>query len=197
MGLFKYSILLSVLSIFIGCTQVDRMDEKDVVDFSGNWNNTDSRLVAEEMIKDSLNKPWITDYIINKKNKPVVVVGTVRNNTAEHINVETFTKEIERAFVNSGKIKVVANVFERAELRDELERISQHARADTIKKIKQETGADFVLMGVINDIVDKKGSKRVQYYQVNLELIDLENHEKSWIGQKKISKVVNQRKLGF
>ena len=195
--MFKYLLILCLPIAFIGCTQVDRIGEKDIVDYSGNWNNTDSRMVAEEMIKDSLEQYWITEFFKSKKTEPVVIIGSVVNNSAEHINVQTFTKEIERAFVNSRKIKVVANSLESPELRAELQKIKKHARADTIKKVKQETGADFILMGVINDIVDREGGNRVQSYQVNLELINLENHEKSWIGQKKINKVVKKRKFGF
>jgi penicillin-binding protein activator len=195
--MFKYLLILCLPIAFIGCTQVDRIGEKDIVDYSGNWNNTDSRMVAEEMIKDSLEQYWITEFFKSKKTEPVVIIGSVVNNSAEHINVQTFTKEIERAFVNSRKIRVVANSLESPELRAELQKIKKHARADTIKKVKQETGADFILMGVINDIVDREGGNRVQSYQVNLELINLENHEKSWIGQKKINKVVKKRKFGF
>lgn len=194
---FTTLFIFSLSIAFVGCTQVERIGEKDIVDFSGKWNNTDSRMVAEEMIKDSLDQYWLTEFFKSEKKEPVVVLGSVVNNSAEHINVQTFTKEIERAFVNSRKIKVVANVFERQELRAELDRMKKHARPETIKKIKKETGADFILMGVINDIVDRERGNTVQSYQVNLELINLENHEKSWIGQKKINKVVKKRKFGF
>ncbi|MFM2397140.1 MAG: hypothetical protein RLZZ144_390, partial [Pseudomonadota bacterium] len=38
-----------------GCaTEVKRVGVEQVKDLSGNWNDTDSRLVSEEMIRDSM-----------------------------------------------------------------------------------------------------------------------------------------------
>ena len=188
-----------VLALFLlaGCTSVSRKDEKDVIDLSGNWNDTDSQQVADEMIKDSLGKAWLSEYKGAAKRTPVAVVGTVRNNTAEHINSETFTKELERAFVNSGKIRVVAASSDRTELRNEIRQMQGNASPETLKKLKKETGADFFLLGVINDITDQEKGKSVRFYQVNLELIELETHEKVWIGQKKIKKLVEKTKFGI
>lgn len=44
---------------------------------------------------------------------PTVVIGSVRNKSHEHINVETFIKDMERALINSGKVDFVANAEER------------------------------------------------------------------------------------
>jgi len=63
--------------------------------------------------------------------------------------------------------------------------------------LRQETGADYMLLGVVNDIGDKQGGKAVNYYQINLELIDLQSHEKVWIGQKKIKKLVKKNAFGL
>jgi len=35
------------------------------------------------------------------------------------------------------------------------------------------------------------------YYQVDLELVDLETNVKSWYGQKKIKKIVERRRFLF
>jgi hypothetical protein len=54
-----------------------------------------------------------------------------------------------------------------------------------------------MLIGGINSIVDAAGGKQVRFYQVELEMINLESNEKVWIGQKKIKKIVEQSRFGF
>lgn len=181
----------------LGCKTIDRVDEKKVIDVSGRWNDTDARLVAEEMTRDSLSHSWSMHFDARQQRHPVVVIGTVHNNTAENINSQVFTKELERAFVNSGHIKVVAGPAERGDLREEVRAMRGNVRPETLKRLQQETGADFYLMGFINDIVDEEKGEKVQFYQINLELIDLVSHEKVWIGQQDVKKHIQQKKFGI
>ena len=53
-------IFICIGFILTGCaTSVERVDTDKVIDLSGRWNDTDSRLVSEEMIKDALSRPWL------------------------------------------------------------------------------------------------------------------------------------------
>ena len=47
-----------------------------------------------------------------------------------------------------------------------------------------------MLQGTINSIVDSFEGKKVVYYQVDLELVDLESNTKVWLGDKKIKKAI-------
>jgi uncharacterized protein (TIGR02722 family) len=189
--LFYISIIAGLL--MLGCAtsrQVQRMDPGQQMDLSGRWNDTDSKLVAEEMVKDGLSRVWLTDYIAEEGRKPVIIVGFIKNKTHELISSETFIKDIEREFINSGKVKVVQAGAAREELRAERSDQQDFASLETMKEWGQEKGADFILQGVINSIVDTEGKQKVVYYQVDLELTDLESNEKAWIGTKKIKKLV-------
>jgi len=179
----------------IGCGEsktVTRVEPDQAIDLSGDWNDTDSRQVAEEMIKDVLNRPWLPDFKGEKKRTPVVIVGTVRNRSTEHISSTTFTKNLERELINSGRVEFVANKEERAEVRDERTDQQEFSTPESLKKFQQETGADFMLRGDITSIIDQDGGSRVKYYQVNLELVNIETNKKAWIGEKKIKKLVEQ-----
>jgi uncharacterized protein (TIGR02722 family) len=171
-------------------TQVSRIDPSQTVDLSGAWNDSDSRMVAEEMIQDALNRPWISNFTQANGHPPAVIVGTVRNLSHEHINVNTFTADMERALVNSGRVEFVAASGERDEIRGE--RIDQdlNARDDTRNAPGQEIGADFMLKGQINSIFDTEGKQQVRYYQVDLNMISMADNRKVWLGQKKIKKLV-------
>jgi uncharacterized protein (TIGR02722 family) len=155
-------------------------------------------LVAEEMIADCLGRPWLEVYMArNDRKMPAVIVGAVKNRTDEHINVQTFVKNLERALINSGRVQFVASRDERGQIRDERVDQAEHATDDTMKGPGKEHGADFMLIGSINSINDEIKGKRVIYYQTNLELISLENNVKAWIGEKQIKKMVKKPKAGW
>jgi uncharacterized protein (TIGR02722 family) len=187
-------ILFLILGIAAtGCTstrKVERIDETETIDLSGRWNDTDSRLVAEEMISDALSRDWKDNSLEKQGQKPSVVVGLVRNKSHEHINTETFIKDIEREFINSGMVRVVQAGSARDQLREERGQQQEFASPETVKSWGREIGADFMLQGVLNSIVDTIDKKKVVFYQVDLELSDIETGEKVWIGSKKIKKFI-------
>ena len=185
--------LASLVVMLTACaTQVERIDTDEVRDLSGRWNDTDSRLVSEEMIKDVLDHPWLSQFTRDKRHKPAVIVGEVLNLSHEHISVETFVNDIELALINSGKVTAVASGNERGEIREERKDQDLNAREDTRKAMGQEIGADFMLKGTINTIMDTEGKEQVRFYQIDLTLISLADNSKVWVGQKKIKKFVKK-----
>jgi penicillin-binding protein activator len=192
-------LLLGALAMS-GCgtsQSVSRIDPNETVDLSGDWNDTDSRLVAEEMISDVLSRPWLGEFKGEKKRPPDVIVGTVKNRSTEHIQTITFIKNLERELINSGRVNFVASKEERTEVREERADQQENASAESMKKFQQEAGADFMLRGDIATIVDQDRGDQVKYYQVNLELVNLESNRKVWIGEKKIKKLVSQSGTKF
>ena len=176
-------------------TSVDRMGVDEVKDLSGAWNDTDSRLVSEEMIQDVLSRAWLQDYTGARKKQPNVIVGEIRNLSHEHINLNTFVADMERALINSGKVHFVASRAERDDIRSERKDQDTHASEATRKAMGQELGADFMLKGAINTIIDLSGSTQVRYYQVDLNLISMADNRIVWLGQKKIKKLVRRSNL--
>ncbi len=190
------ALAASLLLLLAGCgTSVERMESGEVKDLSGAWNDTDSRLVSEEMIQDVLARDWLPDFTRMNKKKPAVIVGEVLNLSHEHLNVNTFTADMERALINSGKVQFVASRTERGEVREERKDQDLHAAEATRKPAGQEYGADYMLKGTINTIIDTSGSSQVRYYQVDLTLISLKDNVKAWVGQKKIKKLVKRGNL--
>jgi uncharacterized protein (TIGR02722 family) len=183
---------LALTLILSGCAnrKVNRIDPSTQTDLSGRWNDTDSRLVAEEMIKDVLDKPWRMVYEERMNRKPVVIVGSVKNKTSEHIDPITFIKDLEKAFINSGTVGVVQSGDERSQVRDERNDQQTFASEESRKQWGKERGADFMLNGVMVSIVDAYKNNKTITYQVNMELTNLETNEKVWIGGKNIKKQI-------
>jgi len=178
--------------LFTNCShKVTRIDPSEQVDLSGRWNNTDSRFVAEDMTKNILGANWLTDHMASKNGqRPTVIVGFVTNKSHEHIEAETFVKDVENSFVTTQKVRLVQGGKKREELRAEKADQQTNSSASSMKKFGLEQGADFILQGSINSIVDSQKRKKVVYYQVNLELTNIETNEVVWIGEKKIAKYV-------
>ena len=186
---------LTVLGALAGCaspSKVMRVDPNQPVDLSGKWNDTDSRMVSDEIIPTCLNAPWSSKFMEYSGRLPVVMVATVYNKTDEHISADTFINDLERAFIESKRVRVVQGG---AEL-DEIRAIRQGQISFTDPAVRdylqKELGVDYVLQGTINKIADTDANRRVYFYQVDLELTDLKTTEKVWMGQKELKKYVEK-----
>lgn len=197
------ALLLAVLAFAAaGCSRnVTRIAPEQAVDLSGDWNDVDSRLVAQEMIRQSFagegDGNWAARYTRAHGERPTVIVGSIRNRSMEHVPVGTFVRDLERAYINSGLVEVVASAPEREEVRDERYDQQEHAAANTRSRLSMENGADYLLQGDIQSIEDREGGKSIVFYQVDLALVDVQSNAKIWVGQHKIKKFVERPRIRF
>lgn len=177
--------------------RVTRIEPSAVTDLSGRWNDTDSRLVANELVEQTLAAGWAKRYTdLHGGEAPAVIVGSFANRTMEHIQLGTFVKDVEKALITTGAARVVASSDERLELRAERKDQQQHARADSRARPGQELGARYALTGELQAIEDVDGRERVVFYQVDASLVDLETNTKVWVGQHKIKKYIERARFG-
>lgn len=195
-------LAIAVVAASAACAPrtVSRIAPDQVTDLSGKWNDTDSRVVAQALIGQSFESPYGPNWAIrhsqgNGGALPRVIVGSVRNRSMEHIAVGTFVRDLERAFVNSGIVQVVASRDERSEIREERADQQDNAAASTRAAVGMESGANYMLQGEIQTIEDREGGQTVMFYQVDVTLIDLESNAKTWVGQHKIKKLIERSRL--
>ena len=190
------TLLLAGVLLVAGCggKQVTRTAVEEQIDLSGEWNDIDSQQVSAALTGQITTSPWVEDFRAEKGKKPYLIVGTVRNKTPEHIPVKTFIADLERNFINGGRVRVVASAEERDEIRGERADQQEFASQETMKQWGREKGADFMLIGEINSIFDQEGGDQVKYYQVDAYLVDLQDNTKVWAGFEKIKKFVGKGK---
>lgn len=194
-GRIGFPLVILALIWAAGCAgrQVSRLDPNSTTDLSGRWNDTDSRLVAEEMVRDCLSRPWLEEWSSAHDAKPVVIVGKVVNRSHEHIQVDAFINDIQQALINSGKVRFVASSRERDELRGEKEDQQQgYTRDETQASVVSEEGANFMLKGEILTTLDEAGEKAIIHYQVTLDLYNISTNELVWKGKKEIKKKIER-----
>lgn len=187
--------LCCLLFVFTGCqsVRVERIDADTQIDLSGYWNDTDIRIVAESLVKDCVNAPAIDNYLRTNRKYPVVIVGTFKNETDEHIDTSIIAKKFEAALINSGKVDFVASSDERAEIREERIEQQEWASEETAKRLANETGADFMLKGSVKTSIDMADRMTTRTYFVYAELIDIETNRKLWVGENsEIKKLVKR-----
>ena len=174
----RMTVVVPLLLLAACATSVKRLDVEEVKDVSGRWNDTDSQMVAEAMIQDCLSHPWVDQFRRDHSGKqPVLIVGTIANRSTEHI---------------SGDATFVASSGEREQLRSERDAQAGYTAEESRSFHGEESGADYMLIGTLNSIVDKEGRRSVVFYQVDLELVDMRTNRKVWIGDKKIKKYVKR-----
>ncbi len=187
--------LAAVVVVLAGCSSrtVSRVDPGTQIDLSGNWNDIDSQNVAADLVDEITSGVWIENHIAGDQgDRPVVIVGTIRNKTVEHIPMKTLTADIERTFINSGRVSVVATPEEREQVRQERAEQQDFASEETMKRWGREMGADYMLLGELNNIFDSYDGNEVKFYQTDVYLVDLENNLKVWAGQTKTKKAIGK-----
>jgi hypothetical protein len=199
-------LLLALTATACSNKHVTRVEPDTVTDLSGAWNDTDSRLVANALIEQSVTGPWLERFYNNHGgDSPAVIVGEFRNRTSEHIEVTVFVRDVEFAYINSGLVTVVASAEEREEIRGERDDQQDFSRADTRARLGQELGANYILQGDLTSIQDEEETTRlgvsrkeaIVFYQVDARLIDLETNAVVWAGQHEIKKYIERQPFGL
>jgi hypothetical protein len=192
--------LAGIVLVSGGCgKQVTRLNPDQQIDLSGRWNDVDSRQAADAIIRETFDREsWALEYArAHGGRRPTVIVGTVRNRSMEHIPVNAFVRDLERAYLGSGQVQVVASADERGEVRAEREDQQQNAAAGTRARMGIERGANYMLQGDIESVEDREGGRRVVLYQIDMTLVNLETNAKEWTGQHKIKKYVERSRFGL
>jgi len=196
---FSCLAVLASMGSLGGCSptrEVNRVDPSTPIDVDYRFNDVDARQVYQGMVQDAMARPWIDTFVReNNGRRPVVIVGPVKNDTQDFVYTETVTTEIERELINSGKVRFVAMADQRDPVRAERLQGQEWSRPETRKAIKNELGADYIVIGRIADdkprTLDGRGG--VAYFKVNLEVVDLESNEKVFIGTQEVKKTWRDR----
>ena len=170
--------------------KVTRTDPENVLDYQSSFDEDDAREVSNALVADVLSRPWIDRWEAANEKPPVVIVGDLRNDTSDYIDSRLLTKTLEKELLNTGRVTIVASADERGQIRAEREAGQDWSRPDTVKRMAWELGADLMLIGWIGEDVEMTPNRRktIQYYQVSLELVDVESNAKVWIGTHDIEK---------
>jgi uncharacterized protein (TIGR02722 family) len=184
-----------VLSACSSVPKVQRVDAATQVDLSGYWNDSDVRIVCDALIRNCITSERVKQAIAAKSGTPTVLVGSFKNDSAEHIDTEVISKTMETAIFNSGILDFVAGGAVREELRAERADQQVNSSEATAAKLGAETGADFLLTGSVKTVIDKAGNQEVRTYWVYAEMTNISTNARMWMDENsEIKKLVTRPK---
>ncbi|MDR1307759.1 MAG: penicillin-binding protein activator LpoB [Treponema sp.] len=190
-GIVLFCCALAAFLVSCGHS-VNRVDADTQIDLSGYWNDTDLRLASDSLIKACLETPRISQFDTTRGKLPVIIVGTFKNASDEHIDTSILSQRLEASILNSGKAEFVASGDLRREIRSEREDQQQGYTDDaTVAALGRETGADFIMTGSVKTIVDRYDKTATRSYFITAELTDITTNRRVWIGEyNEIKKVI-------
>ncbi|MDR0599904.1 MAG: penicillin-binding protein activator LpoB [Treponema sp.] len=173
---------------------VNRVEANTQTDLSGYWNDTDLRLASDALIKDCLTGPRLSQFNTARGRPPVIIVGSFKNDSDEHIDTSILSQRLEASILRSGKAEFVAS----GSLRDEIraERMDQqrgYTDDATLAALGRETGADFMMSGSVKTIIDRYNNTATRSYFITAKLTDINTNRQVWIGEyNEIKKVIKK-----
>ncbi len=190
-----------------GCGSRTKIIDANVdLHLSGNWNDSDSRAVAENLAHSVATAPWVAAFTQEHGQSPVLRIGRIRVRTRaldDVVDPAIFAADIERALIASGLVRVVANRSEAAMQAEE--RSDAVAHAAQAPAVHATLAPDVILSGTLltqDDRVLDRGIgggtyKQVKFYQLDLAIADITTTEILWRGSVERKKLITQSTLGW
>jgi uncharacterized protein (TIGR02722 family) len=191
---------LTVGSLFIaGCNgnwKIDRKAPEDSADLDYRFNDQDAREATQQLMTDCLSRPWVSNWsTAHNGQAPIVYLGNVKNDTQDYnVNSVMITEVMQKEMINSGRVRVKAQKDARPDIRDE--RLdTKYNDPSTVKAVAKELNADFALVGNVQQSLQQNNNatRVTNYYQINMELINVETAEKVWIKDAQIKKTARKK----
>ena len=143
-----------------------------------------------------------SDFLQKAGEAPIFVVMGVQNRTYEHVDTKALTDTMRTALVNSDKLRFV-NETQRDTLLKEQGYQLANCTPETRIAIGRQLGAKYMLTGSLADQRKESGrqvrvSKQEEvYYQLTVEVTDLETSLISWTVQKERARGASKPLIGW
>ena len=157
------------------------------------WSETDMQKAVNDLVSSMLNHPTIS----NAKTPPVVMVTGLQNKTSEHIDTQSIMDMVRVDLMNGGKVAFVDKEA-RQDVADEYNYQNSGMVGETTKKGPGgQIGADFIINGRIDSIVQEVGKDKTVYYKLTLNLTNLKTNLINWSSYKQIRKTFKKKSIGL
>ncbi len=156
------------------------------------WSETDMQKAVQELVQSAVNHPSIG----TSKRPPVVMVTKLQNKTSEHIDTQSITDMFTVELMNSGKVSFIDKAA-REDIAEEYDYQDSGMVDRTSKKGKGgQTGADFILNGRLDSIVQEAGKDKTVYYKMTMILTNLKTGVMVWTNHKQMRKQFKKKRIG-
>ncbi len=157
------------------------------------WSETDMQKVVHDLVEKMVQHPSIS----KSKTPPIVMVTQLQNKTSEHIDTQSVMDMVRVELMNTGKVGFVDKEA-REDIQSEYEyQGSGVVSEETLKGPGGQVGADFILNGRLDSIVQEVGKSKSVYYKITLNLTNLKTGVMAWSNHKEIRKGFKKQSIGL
>lgn len=169
-------------------------EDPNVIEMLGDqFNENDLQLIAKKMVDSMSTHPSFQQI----PGRPLLIIGKVKNNTSEHIDMNSLADKVRVNLMRQGKFAFV-NKDAREEIAQEYEyQQSGYVKAGEAKGPGQQASADYLLTGSISSIIQEVGSDKLVYYKMTMELTNLKSGVIEWTDEKELRKKFEKQSVGW
>jgi uncharacterized protein (TIGR02722 family) len=197
----KTSISLVFVCLALGLTacgpkafvkgQYDDPEKENLM--NDQWSETDMQKTVQTMVQSMVSHPSIA----GAKKPPILMVTNLQNKTSEHIDTQSIMDMVRVELTNSGKVAFVDKEA-RQDIADEYNyQNSGMVGEETKKGPGGQIGADYIVNGRLDSIVQEVGKDKTVYYKVTLNMTNLKTGVITWTNQKQIRKAYKKKTIGL
>lgn len=156
------------------------------------WSETDMQKAVADLVGSATNHPAIAAA----KRPPVVMVTRLQNKTSEHIDTQSVTDMFTVELMKTGKVSFIDKAA-RDDIAEEYEyQDSGMVERETKKGKGGQVGADFILNGRLDSIVQEAGKDKTVYYKLTMNMTNLKTGVIVWTDQKQMRKQFKKKRIG-
>ncbi len=169
----------------------DNIDNPNLL--TDKWSESDMQAAVKDLVASAVAHPVIS----TAKRPPIVMVTRLQNKTSEHIDTQSITDMFTVELTNSGKVAFVDKAA-REDMAEEYDyQDSGMVNRETKKEKGGQVGADFIMNGRLDSIVQEAGKDKTVYYKLTMNLTNLKTGLIQWTGQKQLRKEFKKKRVGI
>lgn len=191
-------IAISAILVFSSCGpkafvkgQYDDPQRENLM--NDQWSETDMQVTVKTMVESLVSH----NSISNAKKMPIVMVTNLQNKTSEHIDTQNIMDMVRVELTNSGKVQFVDKEAREDIANEYGYQNSGMVSEETKKGAGGQIGADFIINGRLDSIVQEVGKEKTVYYKLTLNMTNLKTGIIAWTNHKEIRKAYKKKSVGL
>ncbi|MCE3009571.1 MAG: penicillin-binding protein activator LpoB [Proteobacteria bacterium] len=196
--LLAFSLILMSALLLTSCGpkafvkgQYDDVERTNLL--NDQWSETDMQNIVKTMVASMVKHPAIA----SAAKMPILMVTNLQNKTSEHIDTQSVMDMVRVELTQSGKVAFIDKEA-RKDISDEYNyQDSGLVSNETRTGPGNQLGADFIVNGRLDSIVQEVGKEKTVYYKITLNMTNLKTSVITWTDQKQIRKAFKKKTIGL
>ena len=157
------------------------------------WSESDMQNAVRDLVGSAVANPSIA----NAQRPPIVMVTRLQNKTDEHIDTQSITDMMTVDLMKTGKVTFVDKAA-RDDMSEEYDyQNSGMVSRETQKSKGGQVGADFIMNGRLDSIVQEAGRDKTVYYKLTMNMTNLKTGLIVWTDHKELRKQFRKQRVGM